>query len=214
MTTLLSDERLAEIRAREQAATPGPWKDYVEHGFNGWKSYATGSYKLESTSPEVAPYQVALVEGYSRGEPTTRRQRKLDAAFIAAARQDVPDLLAEVERLRKEVLRREIALTSLTPLGSEWCNVPEKCAEFSRNERNKANARWHEWVRRLKESQAEVTRLRSRVARLEGVLRSEMWDYPEGLDRRRLCRGCGRYEDDGHAPDCELAAALREGSDG
>ena len=55
----------------------------------------------------------------------------------------------QVERLKGEVRRREIALTSLTPLGSEWCNAPEKCAEFSRNEREKANDRWHEWVRRL-----------------------------------------------------------------
>lgn len=78
MTTPLSDERLAEIRAREQAATLGPWK-------------ATRVYEITSHCLPDGHLIIGEVD-----EDGTRN----DATFIAAARQDVPDLLAEVERLR------------------------------------------------------------------------------------------------------------------
>ena len=184
MTTPLSDERIAEIRERCDKATPGPWSVDEESGDvwvpSIWRSVAI-----------IEDLDLPLVNPAA------------DRAFIAAARQDVPDLLAEVERLRKEVLRREIALTSLTPLGSEWCNDPEKCAEFSRNERNKANDRWREWVRRLNESKAEVARLRARVAALEeqnGRLRA-MVDNVVGQTAGTLMR----------AQDAERRIAERQG---
>lgn len=71
----MTDEELAQIRAREAEATPGPWA----------VSYA--------------------VDGHIGLEGTVA-----DAAFVTAARHEVPALLAEVERRRAENAEmREIA---------------------------------------------------------------------------------------------------------
>lgn len=93
----MTKERIAEARARCGAATPGPWKAYTEYGFNGRERIVTGAYDVDSESEQVKPYQVAMIEGYSRGHPTPCAQRKLDAAFIAAARTDLPDALDALE---------------------------------------------------------------------------------------------------------------------
>jgi hypothetical protein len=71
---ILTNDELAAIRARVEAATPGPWRTHI---------YPMG----ESTIYGV---------GTCGAGPE-------DLAFIAAARTDVPDLLAEVERLRAEL---------------------------------------------------------------------------------------------------------------
>lgn len=84
----MTDEEIAAIRARAEAATPGPWEtDDVESWY---------VYKVERGSgvaTEVAEF-------------LSRMLRQSDAAFVAHARQDVPDLLAEIERLRG-LLQRE-----------------------------------------------------------------------------------------------------------
>lgn len=57
---------------------------------------------------------------------------------------------------------------------------------------------------------AEVTRLRSRVARLEGVMREVEWTVDVQTERMfSFCPWCHSYDKD-HAPDCELDAALRD----
>lgn len=73
----LTDERLAEIRARADAATEGPWAaDHTEiYGLH------RGIWIAECSREE-----------WGEGD--------VDGAFIAHARTDVPDLLAEVDRLR------------------------------------------------------------------------------------------------------------------
>jgi hypothetical protein len=73
---------LEAIRARAEAATPGPWEassapDYPQGNTLGWDVMA-------------APRCVVA------GAPLPQN----DAAFIAHSREDVPKLLAEVERLR------------------------------------------------------------------------------------------------------------------
>ncbi len=80
----MSDEELAAIKARVEAATPGPWSSYVgeisagvSDPFRWLSSYDPGS------------------EGYDR-----RKQRERDGAFIAHAREDIPALLAENAALR------------------------------------------------------------------------------------------------------------------
>lgn len=86
----MTPERLAEIEARAEAATPGEWhvctcslKGACPHDKGVRMSFCTEGL------PDKAPY------------PN-------DADFIAHARQDIPDLIAEVRRLReeKEKLRR------------------------------------------------------------------------------------------------------------
>ena len=66
---------LDAIRRRMDAATPGPWM----HGTDG------------------------LVWPPRMGDPVSGSAHLADAAFIAHARQDVPVLLAEVDRLRAQL---------------------------------------------------------------------------------------------------------------
>lgn len=72
----VNDSELATIKARAEAATPGPWEwgGDVLFGRDNWDG----------------PLLATRVDG----------QRPEDADFIAYARADVEVLLAEVERLR------------------------------------------------------------------------------------------------------------------
>jgi len=88
----MTKEQLAEIRAREQAATLGPWREesdqvlYGDGTIRGGGSIATGD---------------VCRNAYFDTE---------DAIFVAHARQDIPALLDEVERLTRE---RDAALLFL-----------------------------------------------------------------------------------------------------
>lgn len=76
----MSDDRLAEIEAREAAATPGPWHrlDFAHDANDVWIGPS-----FRNVIAQVVPDDASA-----------------DAAFIAHAREDVPWLLAEVRRLR------------------------------------------------------------------------------------------------------------------
>lgn len=80
-----------EIRALADAATPGPWEPGTWYGTDdgGWA--AIGPHHVGSED-EHLPHGC---------EPDCdhHEQAKADARFIAAAREAVPALLAEVERL-------------------------------------------------------------------------------------------------------------------
>lgn len=99
----MTDDELAAIRARTEAATPGPWDavklydvtdtTYIEgcdFGFNG------------DINVEVERAGLEYPEWVMIGpESPQQKQIHADAEFIAHARTDIPALLAEVERLRK-----------------------------------------------------------------------------------------------------------------
>lgn len=87
MTTPMDEKRLAEIRARVEAATPGPWK---------------GDTGQHPPYPQVVRAPVPVNAMTDVVATVTRFQG--DQAFIAHARTDVPDLLAEVERLRRHLI--------------------------------------------------------------------------------------------------------------
>jgi hypothetical protein len=88
----VTSEELAAIRARVEAATPGPWHNagYPLKGIDGPEVMAAGDAHL-----------LTMVCRPSDNE---------DATFIAHARQDVPVLLDEVARLAAEVERLTTAL--------------------------------------------------------------------------------------------------------
>ena len=79
-------DRLDKIRARAEAATPGPW---VAHG-NTVEQVKTGGHQVVGTKLTGPKYMT-----YER--LTTKNE---DATFIAHSREDISYLLAEVERLR------------------------------------------------------------------------------------------------------------------
>ena len=95
------DEReLAEIEVRAGDATPGPWRS----AWTDPPTTATEEVVVESLAEGLSPVTRIVVGTLWRNglcvvcpEP--------DAAFIAAARADVPALVAEVRRLRAEVER-------------------------------------------------------------------------------------------------------------
>jgi hypothetical protein len=88
-------ERLAEIEARTAAATEGPW--HSEH-VDGHGCVHVGDYGWVTSGPHNPEYDVDSVQGRD------------DAEFIAHARTDVVELIAEIRRLLAENRRlRSIA---------------------------------------------------------------------------------------------------------
>ena len=87
----MSELNLDAIRARADAATPGPWKTWGM----GVLADPVGDSNLDTAIP-VANTAFRDAEG---------RPRTNDADFIAGARLDIPNLLAEVERLRSLLAR-------------------------------------------------------------------------------------------------------------
>lgn len=83
----LTPEQLAEIAARAEAATPGPWCT------DSWEIYQGTEYQ---------PGLSMWIGETCRGN-TSPEQDRADATFVAAARTDIPALLAEIHRLRNEL---------------------------------------------------------------------------------------------------------------
>jgi len=78
--TALSVKDIQEIQFRCEAATPGPWTSFVEsrEKFSGTDFIRTAGEDIYLTGATVA-----------------------DQDFIAYARQDIPRLIAEIERLKR-----------------------------------------------------------------------------------------------------------------
>ena len=81
-------EELSAMRARIEATTPGPWTSY----FEGRDHYAGDSF-IQTATQDL----YISAEDYAGGGG----HFCADQDFIAHARQDMPRLIAEIERLRK-----------------------------------------------------------------------------------------------------------------
>lgn len=75
----MTEEQLAELEALAASATPGPWEAENDVGTGNLLAPLGG-----------LPHMTAFAQVWTFG----------DAAFIAAARTSVPELIAEVRRLR------------------------------------------------------------------------------------------------------------------
>lgn len=95
----MTEQELNEIQARADAATPGPW----EHR---GKSVRTHVAKTDYGAPSGWDGGICNTLGASPAfnfDPLCRKktaQAQTNAVFIAAARSDVPALVAEVRRLQ------------------------------------------------------------------------------------------------------------------
>lgn len=85
----LTEERIAEIRGREKAATQGPW--WAHKSFEVIYGQNSGCDSLIVCALESENFM------YSK-----ELDMRANATFIAHAREDIPALLDEVERLRAE----------------------------------------------------------------------------------------------------------------
>lgn len=88
-------EQLAEIKARAEAATEGPWE---------WTAYRVPTLEGWKGDPAVYRYQTEVLEADHNGECGCRSACQLDltiapsdAKFIAHAREDIPRLIAAVD---------------------------------------------------------------------------------------------------------------------
>ncbi len=96
---MLTPEQVAEIRKREAAATPGPWKYHLREDD---EAYPASIFSIESDAlRSVAISPRFAVEHFIEA----------DAPFIASARTDVPALCDTVDALRAEVERLNQKLT-------------------------------------------------------------------------------------------------------
>lgn len=78
-TGRFTDEDLVRIRQLCDAATPGPWKAFIED-----RDHESGSSFIQTADADIELTGATMA----------------DYDFIASARQDVPRLLDEVRRLR------------------------------------------------------------------------------------------------------------------
>ncbi|MDX3835660.1 hypothetical protein [Streptomyces europaeiscabiei] len=131
-------ERLAEIEARADAATAGPWCT------DAWEIYQGVEYV-----PGISFWIGETCRGTSE-----LGQDRADAAFVAAARSDVPELVAEVRRMRAERADRqdEVAAAVGYTSGLEWSDLVGIVAS------NTAS---------LVQAERDVRALRARIAELE-----------------------------------------------
>jgi hypothetical protein len=91
----MTEEQLAELEALANAATPGPWN------YDGMHD--------EIIAPRSGDYWIVLSECRTAPDETPvdrfGHQFCHDFAFIAASRAAVPELIAEVRRLRDLLVR-------------------------------------------------------------------------------------------------------------
>ena len=108
--------RLDEIRERVEGATPGPWEWVAEGPGEGNITLRTTGrgYDDHILTPHVC--EACEKRGARCLAPTAE-----NAAFIAAAREDVPFLLAEVERLRGALEEASALVTG--PGNGTWTRI-------------------------------------------------------------------------------------------
>jgi hypothetical protein len=91
----IDDKRLDEIEARANAATAPPWTYRYQHnGVTGGED----AFLIEAPPYGTFPDTPAWRETFRAGRIIGRSSG--DCQFIANSREDVPDLVAEVRRLR------------------------------------------------------------------------------------------------------------------
>ena len=130
---------LDALKALDQAATPGPWT---------------------AGGPYVRRHEVVVAQRLPFVELTSDTEGEANATLIAAARNALPELVAEVERLRAELAETKVTL-HLTE--QERLNYRENI----------------EWLRReLEISRNALATARDRIADLEKTC----WDVTAGRD--------------------------------
>ncbi len=125
----MTDTELAEIKARCEAATPGPWVSELSLSYDLDAHYAIRTAELlpaHPWSPRYIAWMCGLLAEPSRSKyPQMKaceccdhayfRGRELhidirndpqvqaDVAFLAHAREDIPALLNEIEKLKEDL---------------------------------------------------------------------------------------------------------------
>ena len=88
----MTEEELAQIEARANAASPGPWTSFVEG-----RDHQSGDDFIRISELDAEDDMYVSRHGNAGSRPPSTA----DQDFIAHARQDVPALIAEIRRLRE-----------------------------------------------------------------------------------------------------------------
>lgn len=86
----ITDRELATMKARLEATTPGPWTSYFEG-----RDHTSGQSFIQTATEDI----YINAEDYAGGGG----HYCADQDFIANARQDMPRLIAEVEKLQEQL---------------------------------------------------------------------------------------------------------------
>jgi hypothetical protein len=97
----MTEDELKAIRERADKATPGPWIDFID----------TDGYLSVRDYTNIAICDFGDLEG-------TEGWDHDDAEFVAHARQDIPALVKEVERLQDRLHYANEAISAM----EEWIN--------------------------------------------------------------------------------------------
>ncbi len=114
--------RLAQIRARADAATPGPWHRVGPPWNNDVPFVIAGHH-----DPRVGRFICDLDLIFS-DEAAEDRDHVADGEFISHARQDVPDLLDEVLRLTEVERQRDVLEAALADARAEGDKLQTRIA--------------------------------------------------------------------------------------
>jgi hypothetical protein len=102
---MYNDQRIAEIEARCELATPGPWE---------WRYNSRNDYGVEAESLKGVITLEDIYLGYPEcGEHLIMDIGTPDADFIAQSREDIPYLLSQLAERDKEIERLREAITSV-----------------------------------------------------------------------------------------------------
>lgn len=96
---MLSEKQLDAIKERVAKATQGPWKVFEDGNLKLGRQIGTAWEHPQAKGP-VGVVNLATSVKESEVEHCVYIRAE-DANFIAHARQDVPELIAEVERLKR-----------------------------------------------------------------------------------------------------------------
>lgn len=92
MMERMDDEELAAIEVRAERATAGPWRAFVEG-----RDHMSGDTFIQTGAPDDESSDMYVTFSFAGG---SRPAGTADLDFIAASRQDIPRLVAEIRRLR------------------------------------------------------------------------------------------------------------------
>jgi len=130
---------LDAIRARCEAATPGPWE--LHDSGDSWRVYAQD--------------EIVFDDGSAAGEYCTKCTVP-DRDFFMAARTDIPALLAYIETLKGQIAAQSVGRWA--PGEIEWAN---RIAH--------AEARFVEEYDMRKAAERQVEELKARIVTLEAM---------------------------------------------
>jgi len=114
---------LEPIKERESKATKGPWEARDDTGNSQWNTWGVWTKNAANLVDGARALWIFLVDrmGY----------QKDDAEFIAHSRQDIPNLIAEAERLRTAL--RACQSHAGHPDAAEGCRLVIAAADAALN---------------------------------------------------------------------------------